>query len=126
LVDHCLKVGFDSTSGSLNSEGPADGNGTFDRSRIWWVQAESLNALLLMHERFGNDDAHYWIAFVREWDFIRTYQIDHKNGGWFNALSADNMPLPSKLAKTDAWTEGYHQGRAMMRVIDRLNRLASR
>jgi mannobiose 2-epimerase len=126
LVDHCLKVGFDATSGSLNSEGPADGNGTFDRSRIWWVQAESLNALLLMHERFGKDDARYWNAFLREWDFIRTYQIDHKNGGWFNALSADNTPLPSKLAKTDAWTEGYHQGRAMMRVIDRLNRLASR
>jgi mannobiose 2-epimerase len=79
-----------------------------------------------MHERFGKDDTRYWNAFVREWEFIRTYQIDHKNGGWFNALSADNTPLPSKLAKTDAWTEGYHQGRAMMRVIDRLNRLASR
>ena len=126
LVDHCLKVGFDATSGSLNSEGPADGNGTSDRSRVWWVQAESLNALLLMHERYGNEDARYWNAFVKQWNFIRTYQIDHKNGGWFNTLSADNTPLRSKLAKTDAWTEGYHQGRAMMCVIDRLNRLASR
>jgi mannobiose 2-epimerase len=124
IVDHCLAVGFDPASGSLNSEGSVDGSGTPDRTRVWWVQAEALNALLLMHERYGKDDPRYWEAFVREWDFIKAHQIDHKNGGWYNTLNADNTPMRSKIAKTDAWTEGYHQGRAMMNVMARLRNLA--
>ena len=123
IVDHCLQVAYDPASGSLNSEGGIDGS-MADRSRVWWVQAESLNALLLMHERFGKDDPRYWNAFVRQWEFIRLHQIDPKNGGWHNTLYPDDTPLHSKLAKTDAWTEGYHQGRAMMNVIDRLRKLA--
>jgi cellobiose epimerase len=125
IVDHCLAVGFDPTSGSLNSEGSVDGTGAADKSRVWWVQAEALNALLLMHERYGKDDPRYWDAFVREWDFIKAHQIDPKNGGWYNTLNADDTPMRSKIAKTDAWTEGYHQGRAMMNVMARLKRLAA-
>lgn len=130
IVDHCLKVGFDPQSGSLNNEGPiestaANATPAPDRSRVWWVQAESLNALLLMHEHYGRQDPRYWEAFVKEWNFINTYQIDHKNGGWYNTLNADNSPQRSKLAKTDAWTEGYHQGRSMMNVMDRLKKLSN-
>jgi mannobiose 2-epimerase len=124
IVDHCLKVGFDPQNGCLNSEGSIDGSGTPDRSRVWWVQAEALNALLLMHERYGKNDPRYWDAFVKEWNFIKAYQIDPKNGGWYNTLNADNTPQRSKLAKTDAWTEGYHQGRSMLNVTARLKRLA--
>jgi len=125
IVDHCLKVAFDEQSGNLNNQGTVDGTGTPDRSRAWWVQAESLNALLLMHERFGNQDPRYWNAFIKEWNFINAHQIDHKNGGWYNTLNPDDTPTRSKLAKTDAWTEGYHQGRAMMSVTDRLKKLAA-
>jgi mannobiose 2-epimerase len=124
IVDHCLKIGFSAQEGCLNSEGTVDGSGMMDMSRVWWVEAESLNALLLMHERFGKDDPRYWEAFVKQWEFIKAHQIDHKNGGWYNTLKADNTPLRSKIAKTDAWTEGYHQGRAMMNVIERLKKLA--
>jgi mannose/cellobiose epimerase-like protein (N-acyl-D-glucosamine 2-epimerase family) len=124
IVDHCLAVGYDPQSGSLNSEGSVDGTGQPDRSRVWWVQAESLNALLLMHQRYGAQDPRYWTAFVRQWDFIKAHQIDHKNGGWFNTLNPDNTPARSKMAKTDAWTEGYHQGRSMLNVVERLRKLA--
>jgi mannobiose 2-epimerase len=124
IVDHCLKVAFDPAEGCLNSEGAVDGTGTMDKSRVWWVEAEALNALLLMHERYGKDDPKYWNAFVREWNFISAHQIDHQNGGWFNTLNPDDTPMRSKLAKTDAWTEGYHQGRAMLTVTAGLKRLA--
>jgi len=125
IVDHCLKVGFDPQSGSLDSEGTIDGSAPPDKSRVWWVQAESLNALLLTHERFGKDDPRYWNAFVREWNFIQSHQIDPAHGGWYNTLTPDDTPLRSKLAKTDEWTEGYHQGRAMLAVIERLKKLAA-
>jgi mannobiose 2-epimerase len=77
-----------------------------------------------MHERYGKDDPRYWQAFVKEWNFIAAHQIDHKYGGWYNTLNADNSPKRGSLNKTDAWTEGYHQGRAMMNVMERLKRLA--
>jgi mannobiose 2-epimerase len=123
IVDHCLKVAFDS-NGGLNSEGTVDGSGTMDKSKVWWVEAESLNALLLMHERFGKADPKYWDAFVREWNFISAHQIDHANGGWFNTLNPDDTLVRGKTAKTDAWTEGYHQGRSMLTVTATLKRLA--
>jgi mannobiose 2-epimerase len=125
IVDHCIAVAYDPASGSLNSEGTVDGTGNIDKSRVWWVEAESLNALLLMHERYGKDDPRYWDAFVRQWNYIAGHQIDSQNGGWFNTLNPDDTPLGSKIAKTDAWTEGYHQGRAMLNVVERLRKLAS-
>lgn len=124
IVDHCLKVAF-AADGSLNSEGTVDGSGAMDKSKVWWVEAEALNALLLMHERYGKDDPKYWNAFVKEWAFISTHQIDHQNGGWYNTLNPDYTPLRSKIAKTDAWTEGYHQGRSMLTVTGTLRRMAN-
>ena len=111
IVDHCLAVAYDPQSHSLNSEGSIDGTGQIDKSRVWWVEAESLNALLLMHERFGKSDTRYWNAFTNQWSFIQSHQIDPTNGGWYNTLTPNDTPLRSKLNKTDAWTEGYHQGR---------------
>jgi mannobiose 2-epimerase len=124
IVDHCLKVAFSPTEGCLYNEGTVDGSGTPDKSKVWWVQAEALNALLLMHDRYGQSDPKYWNAFVQEWNFISAHQIDHQNGGWYNTLNPDKTPLRSKIAKTDSWTEGYHQGRSMLTVTATLKRLA--
>jgi hypothetical protein len=38
-------------------------------------------------------------------------------------VSADGTPVPGQ-PKSDRWTEGYHQGRALLNVSARLNRLA--
>ena len=51
LVDHALVWGWDERLGGFYDKGaaftPACG-----REKIWWTQAEGLNALLLMHVRF--------------------------------------------------------------------------
>ncbi len=122
IVDHCLKVAFNDKAGYLNGEGTVDGTGPMAANMEWWVEAESLNALLLMHERYGKDDPKYWNAFVKQWNFIQTYFIDHTNGGWYKGVST--ALAPTRGAKTDAWTEGYHQGRAMLNVTARLKKLA--
>ncbi|HKD38480.1 MAG TPA: AGE family epimerase/isomerase, partial [Pirellulales bacterium] len=93
------------------------------KEKIWWVEAEGLNALLLMHEHFGRETPRYGEAFVRQWDFIRRVQIDSIHGGWFATIAADGKPLANRQ-KSDRWTEGYHQGRALMNVIARLQKLA--
>jgi mannobiose 2-epimerase len=122
LVDHALDVGFDRERGGFYNEGTVDGRGERDERKIWWVQAEGLNALLLMHERFGRETPRYWDAFLRQWAFISTKQVDAVHGGWFPTVSADGTPVKGQ-AKSDRWTEGYHQGRALLNVGARLNRL---
>ena len=127
LVDNALSVGWDSELGGFYDAGTAfhgpDLAHTSLTRKVWWVQAEGLNALLLMHERFGRQDSRYWAAFVRQWNWIQTRQIDAQNGGWHPELSREGVASAGR-AKSDRWTEAYHQGRALLHVSEALDRLA--
>lgn len=123
LVDHALAVGWDKTRGGLYNSGGIEG-GNYSATREWWVEAEMLNALLLMHEHFGKDDPRYWNAFVAQWNWINQHGLDPANGGWWPHVNNDGVPVHG--AKSDAWTECYHQGRALLNVSARLRRLADK
>ena len=128
LADHALQYGWDNERGGLydsaviNVEGKVTGD--VDTKKIWWVQAEHLNALLLLHERFGSETNRYWEAFVKEWEWIRKSQVDPVHGGWWGTVRADGTPI--SRVKADMWTECYHQGRAMLVVSERLHHLAQK
>jgi cellobiose epimerase len=122
LVDHALEVGYDHEHGGFYDEGTVKGE-DLAKQKIWWVEAEGLNALLLMHERFGRETPRYWDAFVQTWNFIARHQVDPKFGGWYSTVKPDGAPIPGR-AKSDRWTEGYHQGRSMLTVSARLRELA--
>ena len=127
LVDHALQYGWDNQLGGLYDSGAMNAQGVVTgglrTEKIWWVEAEQLNALLLQHEHVGKETTKYWDAFVKEWDWINKYQIDHTNGGWWATVQADGTP--ASRVKADMWTESYHQGRAMMNVSERLRKLAA-
>ncbi len=139
LVDHALENGFDREHGGFFNEGTTDGR-QLDRQKVWWVQAEGLNALLLMHERFNHlplpvgegrgegarsrgPTTRYWGAFTRQWDFITHHQTDRKHGGWYITVAAGGTPTPAR-PKSDRWADAYHQGRALLNVSATLRRLA--
>jgi mannobiose 2-epimerase len=121
LVDHALAAGWDVERGGVYNSGGING-GNYAPSREWWVEAEMLNALLLMHEHFGRDNPQYWKAFTAQWDWIQHHGVDPVNGGWWPHVNNDGTP--GHGPKSDAWTECYHQGRALMNVADRLRHLA--
>ncbi|HEX8323598.1 MAG TPA: AGE family epimerase/isomerase [Tepidisphaeraceae bacterium] len=121
LVDHAIAVGWDKERGGLYNHGGIDG-GHYAPQREWWVHAEFLNALLLLHERYGRDNPIYWQTFLAQWDWVNRYGIDRKNGGWWPHVNNDGTPVDGP--KSDAWTECYHQGRAMLTVCNRLRKLA--
>ena len=123
IVDHALDFGWDTRHGGFYDGGSVFGR-TYGREKVWWVQAEGLNALLLMHRRFGVETGRYWGAFMRQWDFIQQRQIDAVHGGWFSEVSREGVSEPGR-AKSGAWTEGYHQGRALLTVSAGLRRLAA-
>ena len=73
LVDHTLAFGWDE-----ERAGVYDTGGVFrtpradeDTRKVWWTQAETLNALLLMHKRHGQETPRYWEAFVKQWNWIQ-------------------------------------------------------
>src|SRR5262249_26367846 len=75
LVDHSLAYGWDETNGGFFRDGTTFGVAE-DKRKEWWVQFEGLNALLLMHEKYGQQTEVYFNAFERQWQFIRDRQVD--------------------------------------------------
>ncbi|GAB4135654.1 AGE family epimerase/isomerase [Thermopirellula anaerolimosa] len=124
LVDHALEYGWDDRLGGFFDRGFAFAP-AYAKEKIWWTQAEGLNALLLMHERFGEDDARYWDFFCKQWDFIRRRQIHPQWGEWYDTVTEDGKPLPDRPLG-HIWKAGYHNGRALMRTAERLRHLAER
>jgi mannobiose 2-epimerase len=121
LVDHALAYGWDSVNGGFFREGTTFGKPE-DTLKEWWIQAEGLNALLLMHERYGKQNPIYFQRFLDQWNFIRRHTIDAQYHGDYNLTTADGKPLTQD--KGSIWKAAYHDGRAFWNVSERLHRLA--
>jgi mannobiose 2-epimerase len=124
LVDHALEWGWDGQYGGFYDKGAAF-TSAYGLDKVWWTQAEGLNALLLMHEKFGNTTPRYFQAFLKQWDFIWKYQADHQHGEWYETVSREGKPVPNQ-AKGQIWKAAYHNGRALLNVSAALRRLAGK
>jgi cellobiose epimerase len=122
LVDHALAYGWDDKNGGFFREGTTFGKPE-DTFKEWWVQVEGLNALLLMHERYGKQDGIYFQRFLEQWAFIQNHTIDGQFHGLYNLTKADGTPVSED--KGSIWKAAYHDGRAFWNVSERLHRLAS-
>jgi mannobiose 2-epimerase len=122
LVDHALAWGWDEKYGGFYDKGGAF-SAAYGLEKIWWTQAEGLNALLLMHEEFGKETPRYFEAFGKQWDFIWNHQADHKYGEWYESVSRAGVAKPGQ-PKGQIWKAAYHNGRALMNVVERLKKLA--
>ena len=123
MVDHALDYGWDARQGGLFQSGAAFGKPD-DLLKEWWVQMESLNTLLLMHELYGHETPRYWTAFQQQWAWIRSHQVDLAFGGEYNQIKPDGEPVSP--VKGSPWKAVYHESRALMNVTDRLRSLTER
>jgi mannobiose 2-epimerase len=123
LVDHALAYGWDQKNGGFFREGTTFGKPE-DTMKEWWVQVEGLNALLMMHERYGKQDGVYFQRFVEQWNFIRNHTIDERYHGDYNLTKADGTAVSED--KGSIWKAAYHDGRAFWNVSDRLRKLAAK
>ena len=120
LVDHALAYGWDETHGGFYRDGTAIGRAE-DMHKEWWVQFEGLNALLLMHEKYGRDTDVYFKTFQQQWKFIRDYQVDHEFSGVYDTIEQDGAVTDHTKARI--WKEAYHDTRALLNVTERLRKL---
>ena len=121
LVDHALAYGWDNANGGFFREGTTFGKPE-DTAKEWWVQVEGLNALLLMHQRYGKQDGRYFQRFLEQWAFIQKHTVDNEYHGLCNLTNAEGTPMTQD--KGSIWKAAYHDGRAFWNVRDRLNKLA--
>ena len=123
MVDHALRSGWDAKVGGFYDEGyylkNRPGLTITADTKNWWAQAEGLNTLLLMAQLYPRDPLRYQRKFLTQWAYVNTYLIDHEHGGWYEG-GLDKEPGRRSGLKGHIWKANYHECRALMNVIARL------
>lgn len=124
MADHALEFGFDNDHGGLydagyyeTKEGPLT---LIKDTKNWWAQAEALNTLLIFAQEYPQDTHQYFPLFLKQWQYIDQYLIDHQHGGWYN-YGLDKSPENFSRPKAHIWKSPYHTARALMNVSNRLD-----
>jgi mannobiose 2-epimerase len=124
MVDHALKNGWDNKKGGFYDAGycfsDADPVTIINDAKVWWTQAEGLNTLLLMSTLYPGDSK-YYNDFVKQWEYIDKYLIDHEHGGWYEE-GLDNSKDKLRAPKGYDWMINYHNARALMNCIQMLKK----
>ena len=123
MVDHALANGWDNDLGGFYDEGyyfkDRPGCTIINRSQNWWAQAEGLNTLLIFSKLYPDDPMRYGQRFVRIWNYIQTYLIDHEHGDWYEE-GLDNEPQRRTALKAHIWKGAYHVFRSLSNCMKRL------
>ena len=119
MVDAFLVEGYDEQSHSVFYELHTKNN-VLDADRHWWVQVEAMEGLANAF-KITQNKAYLDIVFSI-WKYVSTYMIDRENGEWFWRVSEHNVPYVTDQ-KAGMWKCPYHNSRALMRIIDKINSL---
>ncbi|GAF04108.1 AGE family epimerase/isomerase [Saccharicrinis fermentans] len=90
-----------------------------DTDKHWWPQAEAMVGLLDAWEMNGNND--YLVAIRKLWVFIKENLMDIEKGEWFWSVDMNGVPNQEE-DKVGFWKCPYHNGRALMEIIERLKK----
>jgi mannobiose 2-epimerase len=124
MADAVLAGGFDTELGGVYWDSTPGGH--VDTRKDWWPQAEAVVGFLNAYQISGR--AEHLEAAMKTWAFIDAFVIDHVAGEWHTRVSREGVPVPD-LPKADFWKCPYHDARAMLEVmarIDHLEQAASR
>jgi mannobiose 2-epimerase len=130
MVDNIERIAVDK-DGGLFLESTRFGSHV-KTNKHWWQQAETLVGFMNAFQLTGNHK--YWETVKLSWHFIDTCLIDHKRGEWFTKLNRLGVPFLVEPAddpspyyrndwKIDPWKCPYHNGRAMMEMMSRIDQI---
>lgn len=92
--------------------------GVPDKTRVWWVQAETVLGFLNEYQKHP-DRSEYLKAAEDIWGYIKTKLTDPRPGSeWFWQLDDDGNPDPNKPI-VEPWKCPYHNGRMCFEIIRR-------
>ena len=113
----------DSRTEGLDTDGSVfnDKRGeVLDTDKHWWPQAEAMVGFMDAFE--NNQDLDYLRHIEMLWSFIKNLLIDRENGEWFWRVNAANVQITTE-DKEGFWKCPYHNGRALMELIDRIDKM---
>ena len=117
LTAQIYKIAFDGHSLANECD-----KGVVNEHRIWWVQAESVIGFLNGYQR-DQKHAEYLEAALRQWEFIKEYVIDKREGSeWFWEVDKNGKPYPDRPI-VEPWKCPYHNGRMCMEIMRRAEEL---
>ena len=90
-------------------------NGSYDDSRQWWVQAETVVGNLWLWKFHG--DASGASRAVDAWNYIREHLVDAEGGEWWWAVLEDGS-LDLSQPKAGFWKCPYHNTRMCLQVLE--------
>ena len=95
LLQYALQNGYDEIDGGAFNRIYPDG--TVERDKGYWEQAECLNALIAAAS--SSERRELWRRYDQTLGLIRKQLIDNKHGGWYGAVCknddcSDNQPEP--------------------------------
>jgi mannobiose 2-epimerase len=123
IADRALERGYDSRHGGVYSEG-MPGEPASRQEKVWWVQAEALNCLAVLHELFGHQTPLYRARLLETWEFIRAHVLDHRYRGWFGVVSRSGRSVRD-ARKGHRWKAAYHDVRSLLEVSERVRRMSA-
>lgn len=93
--------------------------GRDDKTRVWWVQAETVLGFINMFKKHPTETA-YYDAAEQTLSCIMDKLVDKRAGSeWFWALDDSLKPIEGKPI-VEPWKCPYHNGRMCMELIKRL------
>lgn len=92
------------------------------KEKHWWPQAEAMVGFANAWQISGQEK--YLQLSVNSWHFIKKYLRDNNKGEWVWGVTADYTVMDDK-DKAGFWKCPYHNSRACMEMITRLQRAVS-
>jgi len=118
LAEAVLETGIDACGGIFEW-----GGAVTDTDKEWWPQAEAIVGFLNAYELTGRGP--FLDATLRTWDFVSRHVVDAEHGEWFRRVARDGTPRPGH-EKAGPWKCPYHNSRACLEVMARVERLHTR
>lgn len=88
------------------------------KEKHWWPQAEAMVGFLHAWEITGDK---IWLhRSIQNWEFVKQKMLDTKKGEWFWGIDATGNTMPNQ-DKAGFWKCPYHNTRACLQIIHRIN-----
>ncbi|CAH1202682.1 Cellobiose 2-epimerase [Paenibacillus plantiphilus] len=118
MAEAVLADGIDQDGGIWNE---ADQSGVTDSNKDWWPQAEAMVGFYNAYQLSGEDK--FRAAAWNCWNFIKAYIVDPTGGEWYWGVDQAGKPLAHE-PKVSPWKCPYHNSRACLEMLERLERQA--
>lgn len=112
--------GLDTDGGLWYEFEPATGH--LVKQKHWWVQAEAMVGFYNAWQLTNNED--HLNASINNWQFVKRKILDKQYGEWFWGVGSDGNIMPDE-DKAGLWKCPYHNSRACIEIIKRIDRQKS-